>query len=280
MNFGYLIIVSTDDNVDYLKMAYALAMSIKSTQKEGYDKVALIINDISPVKKLKSPWVFDRVIKWDKETFWNGRSWMDQLSPWDYTVCLDADMLFLRDYSHWIDYFINNTDLYIANKSYTYRDEIVSNNSYRKAFVHNNLPNLYSFYTFFKKDSESATRFFTLGRYIIKNQNEFKNLYLSMYKPKIIGTDEAFALSAKILGIEDEISYPLDFPKVVHLKPMIQDWNIDTEKVSDQVGFYFNKNSELKIGSYKQDNIVHYVEKDLITDEHISILENKIWKKS
>lgn len=281
MNFGYLIVVSLDENIDYLKMAYALAMSIKHTQREGYDKVALVINDIQPVKKLKSPWVFDRVIKWDKETFWNGRSWMDQISPWDHTVCLDADMLFLRDYSHWIDYFIQtDTELYVANKSYTYRDEIVTNDFYRKCFTYNDLPNLYSFFTYFSKDSELASEFFKLGRHIIKNQTEFKNLYLSKHKPKIIGTDEAFALSAKILDISDKISYELDFPKVVHMKPMIQNWDIDTDKVSNQVGFYLNRSAELKIGSYKQDNIVHYVEKELITDEHISILENIIWKKS
>lgn len=279
--FGYLIIVSIDKDIDYLKMAYALAMSIKSTQREGYDKVALIINDIQPVKKLKSPWVFDRVIKWDQETFWDGRSWMDKLSPWDYTVCLDADMLFLRDYSHWIDFFIeNDTELYVANKSYTYRNEIVEGTEYRKTFVHNDLPNLYSFYTFFKKDSYLADDFFTLGRYIIKNQKEFSNSFLSNYKPRIVGTDEAFALSSKILDITDQIAYDLEFPKVVHLKPLIQNWDLHTEKVSHQVGIYFNKSAELKIGNFKQDDIVHYVEKDLITDEHISILENKIWKKS
>jgi hypothetical protein len=150
MNFGYLIIISKNDEVDYLRLAYALALSIKNTQREGYDKVALITDDVQSVKKLKSPWVFDRVIKWDKEKHWDGRSWMDELSPWDHTVCLDADMLFLRDYSHWIDYFIENCELYVAGKSYTYRGEVVTNDYYRKAFTNNDLPNLYSFYTFFK----------------------------------------------------------------------------------------------------------------------------------
>jgi hypothetical protein len=279
MNFGYLIVVSTSEDVNYLQCAYALALSIKNTQKPGYDKVALVIDDKSLVNDLKSPWVFDHVIQWDQETFWDGRSWMDKLSPFENTVCLDADMLFTRDYSHWIDYFVSNCDLYVPNKVYTFRGEVVTSNYYRKAFTENSLPNLYSLYTFFKKESSLASDFFTLGRHIIKNPVEFKNLYLSNYKPKVVGTDEAFALSAKLLDIQDNISFDLDFPKVVHLKPMIQNWPWTADKVTEHAGFYLNVTGKLKIGNYQQHSIVHYVEKDLITDEVISLLEEIAWNK-
>lgn len=279
MTFGYLIVISKNDTVDYLKLAYALALSIKNTQREGFDKVALITDDVQSVKKLKSPWVFDRVIKWDQETHWDGRSWMDKLSPWDHTVCLDADMLFFRDYSHWVEYFIENSELYVPNKSYTYRGEVVKDNYYRKTFIHNNLPNLYSFYTFFKKDSEMADEFFSLGRYILKNPSEFKNEFLGNYRPKVVGTDEAFSLAAKILDIDNDISYDLEFPKVVHLKPMIQNWPWPADTVSDHVGFYFDLQAKLKIGNYQQQDILHYNEKDFVTDEVISILEEIAWKK-
>jgi len=279
MNFGYLIIVSNNDDYDYAKMAYGLAVSIKNTQKEGYDKVALVIDDPSKIDKFKSPWVFDHVIKWNQEIFWNGRSWMDKLSPWDQTICLDADMLFTRDYSHWVDYFVENCDLYVANKSYTYRNELVTSDFYRKTFTVNNLPNLYSFYTFFKKESQLANDFFELGRYIIKNPDLFSNEFLFEYKPKIVGTDEAFSLSAKILGIEDQIAYPLEFPKVVHMKGMVQGWPWPADNSYDHVGFYKNKKQQLKIGNYLQTEIVHYVEKDRLNDEVLSILEERLWKK-
>jgi hypothetical protein len=204
---------------------------------------------------------------------------MDELTPFDNTVCLDVDMLFTRDYSHWVEYFINNCELYVANKSYTYRGEIISDKSYRKTFIKNDLPNLYSFYTFFKKNSILATQFFELGRQIIKNPTEFSNIFLSEYKPKVVGTDEAFALSAKILDIQDQIAYSLEFPCVVHMKPMVQNWPWPADSWSDHVGFYLNKKGCLKIGNYQQHNIVHYVEKDKITDEAINILEEIAWKK-
>ncbi len=279
MNFGYLLVVAEHESIDYLQLAYGLALSIKNTQKQGYDRVALIINDAEKVKKLKSPWVFDQVIEWDQETFWDGRSWMDQLTPFDETVCLDADMLFTADYSHWVDHFLMNDELYIANKSYTYRGELVDDQHYRKTFIENELPNFYSMWTFFKKDSELVKTFFELGRHIIKNPTVFSNHFLEKYKPKVVGTDEALALSAKILGIAEQISYPLDFPRLVHMKPKIQNWPWCTDRWSDSVGFYLNVDGEVKIGNYRQNDIVHYVEKDKIDTEMISLLEEIAWKK-
>ena len=278
MNFGYLLIVKENPDTDYLKLAYALALSIKNTQKDGYDKVALVLDNKTGIEGLKSPWVFDEIIYTDLPSGWDGRSLMHDLTPWEYTVCLDSDMLFLRDYSHWIDYLIENRDLCIANKSYTYRNEIVSSDYYRKTFTANELPNLYSFYTFFKKNSSQSEDFFRLVKQITEMPNKFTNLFLTNRKPKILGTDEAFALAAKVLNMQD-LSTPLEFPKIVHLKPMIQNFPWPCNLVSNHVGLYLDQSGQLKIGNFLQDNIVHYVEKDFMTDEHISILENIAWKK-
>jgi len=279
MNFGYLIIVSKHNDIDYDTLAYGLALSIKNTQKEGYDKVALVIDDKSRLDKFKSPWVFDYVIEWSEHSFWDGRSWMDQLTPFEHTVCLDADMIFFRDYSHWIDYFLENSNLYIANKAFNYRGEVIKSNFYRKAFEKNELPNLYSMYTFFKKGTPLVEEFFKLVRSITLNQVEFSNVFLKEHKPKILGTDEAFALSAKILDIADDVAYDLEFPRVVHLKGNVQHWPWPADTVSDHVGFYFDKDGGLKIGNYQQTDIIHYVEKDRLTTEYISNLEEIAWKK-
>lgn len=280
MNFGYLLIVNQEDNsADYARLAYALALSIKNTQKPGYDQVALVINDKKYIGNFKSTWVFDHIIQWSDKIFWDGRSYMDRLSPFENTVCLDVDMIFLRDYSHWIDYFIENTEIYVPNKSYTYRGELVTDNFYRKSFEKNNLPNLYSFYTFFKKDSAVVNQFFSLVRHITEYPKEFSNLFLSDHKPKIVGTDEAFGLAAKILGIDNEISYDLEFPKVVHLKPMIQNWPWPADVVTHHVGLYLDSRAKLKIGNYQQTDIVHYVDKNFITEENLNILEEIAWKK-
>lgn len=280
MKFGYLLVVHQDheSEVDYFKMAYALALSIKNTQKPGYDHVALVINDLSLMKKCKSPWVFDHIIEWGEKDFWDGRCYMDKLSPFDNTVCLDVDMIFLRDYSHWIDYFIDNCELYVCNSAYTYRGEKIVESFYRKAFRKNDLPNLYSFYTFFKKNSNVCNEFFSLVRYITEYPTQFSNLYLSNYKPNILGTDEIFALSSKILGIQDEISYDLPFLKILHLKPMIQNWPWPADEVTHHVGMYLDEHGMMKIGNYQQYGIVHYNVKEFVSDEVVSILEERAWK--
>lgn len=278
MNFGYLLIVSSSKSANYLEMAYALALSIKNTQRPGYDKVALVIDNKSLVGLYNKGRAFDHVIEWKDQTFWNGRSWMDVLTPFEYTVCLDVDMLFTEDHSLIIDYFIENSELYVANRVYTYRNEIIVDTHYRKTFIENNLPNLYSMWTFFKKESCLVEEFFNLNRAIINNPEEFSNIFLSKYIPKILGTDEAFALSAKILAIEDEISYDLDFLKIVHMKPLIQNWTWAPSKWSNRVGFYLESPKDITIGNYKQTGIIHYVEKDLISREIIGTLEENLWK--
>lgn len=278
MNFGYLIIISNTAAHDYFKMAEALCYSIKLTQKSGYSKVALVVDNLSKIRaENETTAMFDHVIEWNEETFWNGRNYMDQLSPFDYTVCLDADMLFTEDHSQWIDYFADNCDLYIANKSYTFKGNVVSQDYYRKAFRDNSIPDIYSFYTFFKKDKLICNEFFNLGRIILKNPTEFSSLYFSKRRPKILGTDEIFGLATKILGIEDQIAYPLNFPRVAHIKPMIQDWNLQADKVSDIVGFYLNDQGQMKIGNYQQQNIIHYVEKDFITKDILEMYRNRYY---
>ena len=274
-NFGYLIIISKHQKYRYDLMAILLAQSIKRTQKLGYDKVALVTDDKDKMPWLKGMPYFDQVIFWDKKSHWDGRSWMDELSPWQHTVCLDTDMIFFRDTSHWIDYFIRETDLYIANKVLQYNGNEMTDDFCRKTFTKNKLPMLYSAYTFFSKSSKVA-EFFQLSREIILNPNEFKNFFLTKQIPEVVGTDEAFALAAKILDIEDQIAYPLEFPRFTHLKAVLQD-GIKNGSVQQDLGYYFDEHN-FKIGIFNQIDILHYSDKDLDVGSLIQLYQNQFIK--
>jgi len=63
------------------------------------------------------------------------------------------------------------------------------------------------------------------------------------------------------------------------MKGMIQNWPWPADEWSDHVGFYFNGKNELKISNFKQYDIVHYVKKDLITDEIVNLQEELLWQK-
>ncbi len=276
--FGYLIIVSKHETHNYHRLAHALALSIKKTQPVGYDNVAIVTDDENWMPILRNIWVFDKIQFWNQETHWDGRSWMDQLSPWDDTVCLDADMLFMSDYSHWIDKLRNFTDLYVTNGAYNFRGDKIKSDFYRKTFTKNNLPDLYSAFTFFKKDSDISKEFFKFVRYITKYPTEFKNLLLDVDVGTPIGTDEAFALASKFLGITDQIAFDLGFPRIVHMKANVQDCSLVDENWIRYLKFYLNRAAELKIGNYSQTDIVHYVNKDIITVDEINTY-NRINRK-
>jgi len=274
--FGYLIIVSKDkkEKHDYYAMAYLLALSIKRTQKRGYDSVAVVVDDKKYLDIFKALPVFDSVAFWDEKDFWDGRSYMNDLSPWRYTVCLDTDMILTRDCSHWIDYFLDNTSLYVANKVLTYRNVPSTSTHYRETFVKNKLPMLYSAYTFFDNEQTITKSFFSLVQSITENPNEFKNYFLTEHTPMIVGTDEAFALAAKILDIEDDIAYDLDFPRFVHLKPMNQDIDSIITKTGLDLGYYTDKNNKIKVSVFSQIDILHYADKDIDVTQMIENYNN------
>ncbi len=269
MSFGYLIVVSESEKCNYHRLAHALALSIKKTQPIGYDNVAIVTDSEKWFPILHHIWAFDKVIFWNKESHWDGRSHMRDLTPWDHTVCLDSDMLFLSDYSHWIDKLTSSTPLYITTKALTFRGDPVTGNFYRKMQSLNNLPNFYSAFTWFKKDDRMVEEFFDLVKYITKYPKEFRNIFIEKDVGTNLGTDEIFALASEILGITDQISFDLPFPRFVHMKSQVQGCSTIKDDWSDTISWYFSRNAELKIGSYEQTDIVHYVQKNLITIDEI-----------
>jgi len=274
-DFGYLIVISKSTAHRYDLMAILLAQSIKHTQKSGYDKVAVVTDDKEKLSWLRGMPYFDQVIFWNNKNYWDGRSWMDELSPWKYTVCLDADMIFFRDTSHWVDYFIQHSYLYVANTVLQYNGDILNDTFCRNTFIVNKLPSLYSAYTFFNK-SDKSKEFFDLSRQILLNPIEFKNYFLSKHIPKVIGTDETFALAAKILDIDKDIAYPLAFPRFTHLKSILQS-GLNGGSIPLELGYYFN-DSNFKIGVFNQTELLHYADKDLDVGTLIELYQKKFMK--
>ena len=113
MSKGYLVIAQ-NSNYDYVRMAYALALSITNTQKSVRRiSIAIDKNTIVP-DKYKT--VFDQVIQMPFDDDAELADWKINnkwkyyyMTPYDHTVILDTDMLFLSDVGHWWDYFANRS---------------------------------------------------------------------------------------------------------------------------------------------------------------------------
>lgn len=271
-DFGYLIVVNGDDK--YYDMANLLALSIKRTQPSGYDNVCIV----SEKKDSYFKFVYDRfIVNQTQQPGWDQRNLMFDISPYKHTVCLDSDMYFTRDISHWIDHFVNDSyGLYVNKNVIKFNGEEITSQYCRPTYKENKLPLLYSGFTYFNKESAMANNFFNIVKAITYNKELFKNLYLTNGAPPEMGTDEVFSLAAKILNIEEKVSYDMSFPKFAHLKSVLQD--LDIRSIEKDLGIYFNDCGDITIGNHKQYDIVHYSEKQFPIVELINVYKKLLTK--
>ena len=142
----------------------------------------------------------------------------------------------------------------------------------------NNLPNIYTAFFHFNKNSDLTEEYFKLVEHIFRNYDTFKEDFLVPPRQTFLSADVVYALAGKILGIEDEIcNKHLDYPTFVHMKSNVQGWGQGYSKNwTKHIGAYFSKDCNLKIGNYKQSLPFHYQDKEFLTDEIIVKLEKKI----
>lgn len=232
MSKGYLVFAQGD----YTEMAELLEKSIKATQS--------VIKDVCIIKDTTGDIMVNRTRAYE-------------LSPFNETVLLDADMIFLEDVSHWWDHF-NKFPLLITDKVKTYRGNWINKSPYRKTFVSNELPNCYSAFCYFKKDPV-AQEFFNLLQTIISNWDEWTLRYASEDRQAWPSIDVAMAIALKVL--DHNAFTPLDYPTFTHMKSGCQGWDYYSEKWSVHLPCYTVDNN-IRLGNYIQSGILHYVDKE------------------
>tara|TARA_B100000929_G_scaffold290716_1_gene285571 strand:- start:5235 stop:6092 length:858 start_codon:yes stop_codon:yes gene_type:complete len=276
---GYLVIAQNNDQVDYIRQAYALALSIKNTQTINQFAIA-----VEPGTKIPDEYreVFDHVVKipWTDQA--EGKDWKIQnkwkyyyMTPFDETVILDTDMIFTADISFWWDY-LSEREAWFTTNVKTYRGTDVTSDYYRKTFTSNQLPNVYTAFAYFKK-TERVAELFQLVELIFQNWEKFFFEFLDNTKPDWLSGDVAYALAIKLLGLENDFTQPLkNVPTFVHMKSQLQDHNnvIPTEEWTKHIPSYFKTTGDLKIGNFRQFYPVHYHDKAWLTDIVIKRLED------
>jgi len=138
---GFLIFAQNTDTVDYISQAYALALSIKYSQKSVTDISLVTTNDIP--EKYKG--VFDKIIPtpWSENTsesrYATEHRWkLYHVTPYDETIVLDSDMLLLEDITTWWEY-CSNYDLKFCSRIKNYKLETVQDTFHRKTFISGNI---------------------------------------------------------------------------------------------------------------------------------------------
>lgn len=278
MSKGFIVLAQNTNRYDYVRMAYALALSLHLSQISE-TKISIVTNDKLTKEQAKVfdqiipiPWLTDMETPWKVENRWK----LYHISPYEETIVLDTDMLVFKDLSAYWDTF-SNYDIYFTSKVVDYRGNLITSDYYRKAFTANNLPNLYTGLHYFKK-SNDAKSFYEWLELITNNWELFYGKYVSEFYPEQPSMDVTAALVAKILGCEHLVTnYKSDPVKFVHMKPMVQGWRTPTEFWRQAVGVYFDDKCRLKIGNYQQNDIFHYTEKEFLTNQIVSQME-LLWK--
>jgi len=253
----------------YVKQAYLCALSLIAS-KNKYP-VSLVTCDTVPEEYKR---VFDKIIDipWYEKSdsrFKTEHRWkIYHATPYYETIVLDADVLVLQNLEYFWN-FVSNYDLYYPTRVFTYRQELVTDNYYRKAFVANNLPNVYNTLHYFKK-CDKCKEYYTWVELINNNWELFYGHFCKSYFPKTASMDITCAIAAKIMDIDTEITNARqDLPMLVHMKPAIQGWKEGVTRWQNRVGTYLTDDLKLKIGNHLQSTVFHYTEDDFVTDEMI-----------
>ncbi len=268
--------------VDYFKMAYGLALSIKATQTEISNVSVLISNDTKVPDKYKL--TFDEIIRIPWSTsIESGPVFCNEpmayfLSPYEETIKIEADILLTKDlWPVWNEYLRFKLFWFTSNV-YTYRNEkIFRPEGYRNDFISNSLPNVYNGLMYFKK-GDFSSNFFKTSAYIFKNWKEISQQLLDHTRPREASTDIVYAMATKYLDIEEiVIDDDLDFG-FVHMKNDLQGWDrkYGYSKWNDNVTCFINNDLEIKVGHYKQIYPFHYHHKDFLTDAIIKKYERHL----
>lgn len=282
---GYICVAqnNAESKIDYVRMAYGLALSLKKTQSEI--KNLSIVTDAKNIPE-KYQKAFDHIIpivndRTENED-WKLHNIVDlyDYTPYDETVMLDSDMLFLSDISHWWDK-LSEKDIWFTTNTKTYKGtKAPTDTIYRQEFIKNKLPSVYNAFFYFKK-SDTAENLFNMMKLICTNWDEFCDKYLSILKPKVFSTDVAFGLAVKLLGLVEQSILPeLSFPYFTHMKTHNQGWKLDGLNAVEDWTTYanvsfddFNGSLGIKIGTVRQFGPLHYHVKNFLTDDMLRILE-------
>lgn len=265
MSRGIVLVAQNNKESNYLDQAYALALSIKLQSK---DTSVCLITDTDDFKNCYDHTVVlkDDLAK-NKEWKIQNRYKVFEHTPYDETIVMDVDMLVLNNIDHWWE-MLSKEDLFFVTDVKTYRGEKINDQYYRKTFIENNLPNIYSGVYYFKKN-KFVKKFFMLVEDIMKNFDQYNNMLCGTSKQKWVSYDVCTAFACKILDVNIS-NIPITF---THMKPRIQNWNNHHTRWTTALDVEFTNECRLYLDNFLQKDVFHYTEKNFLTSDIIERLE-------
>lgn len=271
---GFVVFAQNTKTVDYIRQAYALALSIKYTQKE-VTNISIVTNDKIPKEYRKA---FDKIIPipwFDKKgnsRYATEHRWkIFHVTPYDETVVLDTDMLLLEDISQWWEY-CSNHDVRFCNRIKNYKLDVVADTTSRKTFIANNLSSPYFALHYFKK-SDYALEFYKTLEFVCKNWEWCWTKFAPEEYQNSCSMDLATAVTIEIMLAHDSVLDNLSPLEFIHMRSAVQGWENIEIGWRNTVNHILNSKGDFIVGNIKQSKLFHYIEKEFLTDDIIARLE-------
>jgi len=250
MSKGYLIYAVDEP---YISKAQALKKSIEYHTNND----VTIISDNFPYEDIT------KKSEWHKNTFTSNLLNLWQIywaTPYDETIVLDADMLFLNDYSYWWDY-LSKFDLLFPNTIINYKQETIKHEQYDKILTEHEVRPAYEKMFYFKKGQE-AQELFTMLEQVLKNYRSISLEIFPNKRPTSLRTSHVFPACIKMLGIEDKVYDKNNIFKYIDMKlsclnASVKKWDEDLYYWGDITNFY--------IENFNQYYPLHYRNAEIYT---------------
>ena len=261
MSKGFLWFCQNNEKTDYVKLSVQLAKSLKRFNRQNNicvitDEKSKFTNEyVDMVKVLPQDQSSSHEIKWANECK------AFDLSPFTHTIKLEADMVWTANTDWWWHHLWQN-NLVFSIDCFNYKRQVVKSKYYRKLFVRNQLPNIYSGLSYFRRSKE-AKRFYDLCKAITSNWDTIKKEVLINCHDKYPSTDVVYALAYRIIDPTNQnlIDYP--WFKFIHNKgkiqaPMVADHNdyLMPIKLGDRI----------YVGSQRINSVWHYHNKEILEE--------------
>lgn len=265
MDKGYVIIAVNE--LEY-QQATACAYSIVSKNKDA--KVSLVVPNprIISASVLE---VFDQVIKLPFQVFEVGRMNDWQLywaSPYEYTIAIDCRCLVKENHDTLWDYLIDHHDICFPSKTTNF-DGVVTYNTKTRVYEEDyNLKVVNSHVFYFRKDADSALRYFKMADpYMTNWQTACAKHFAAQHVPLSYDPNIMHSLTMESIGedftpVHSNIFTYIDMKKS-HLDGMLGRW----QKWTDRLNVWASRDGKIKLQNFAINNILYYGEDDFLTED-------------
>jgi hypothetical protein len=275
---GFLTFAQNSD-INYLRLAYAQAMSIKLVMPDA--RYAVVVDEATLAQVTdQHKKVFDYVIPlpvdYAKDEEWKlANEWQAfDLSPFKETIKVESDILFTRSIDHWWTAF-RLRDVVLSLGCRDYQGNLSQSRRYRQIFDDNSLPDTYNGLMYFRY-SQLAKDFFSTARQIWHDW-DLITPHLTNYRDEEPSTDLVYAIAANFIGVESCILPECDFINFTHMKPSINGW---PSTPWPELVVAETELPMVRINNINQYHPVHYHEKSWMTNEIIGEYEQCLLKKN